>query len=63
MSEMGQLAFGMLRDAWKGEASDFTPQLDTQVDSIGRAIGVELASLGSVEVATEDGRQAQGNSG
>jgi hypothetical protein len=63
MSEMGQLVFGTLRDAWKGEASDFTPLLATQVDSIGRAIGVELASLGSVEVATEDGRQAHGNSG
>jgi hypothetical protein len=57
MSEMGQLVFGTLKDAWKGEASDFTPLLATQVDSIGRAIGVELASVGSVEVATDGGRR------
>ena len=57
MSEMGQLVFGTLKDAWKGEASDFTPLLATQLDSIGTAIGLNLATLGSVEVPTEGGRR------
>ena len=57
MSEMGQLVFGTLKDAWIGEAPDFTSLLATQVDSIGRAIGVELASRRSVGVATESGRR------
>ena len=57
VTEMGQLVFGTLRDAWKGEASDFTPLLAAQVDSIWSAIGVDLAAIGSVKVATDGGRR------
>jgi len=34
-SEMGKLIFGTLKDAWAGEATDFTPLLAKQVDAIG----------------------------
>jgi len=40
MSEMARLTFGRLREAWTGEATDFTPLLAEQVDqrrSPGRA--------------------------
>lgn len=57
VSPMGRLVFGNLRDAWKGEAVDFTPLLAQQVDDIGDAIGVELASIGSIEVSTAGGRR------
>ncbi len=57
VSPMGRLVFGSLREAWKGEAADFTPLLAQQVDDIGNAIGVELASIGSVEVSAAGGRR------
>jgi hypothetical protein len=57
MSSMGRLIFGSLRDAWKGEAADFTPLLAEQVDEIGSAIGQDLVSIGKVEVATAGGRR------
>jgi len=54
---MGQLVVGTLKDAWKGEASDFTPLLAQQVDAIGAAIEVDLAALGRAEVPTAGGRR------
>ena len=67
VSPMGRLVFGALRDAWKGEAADFTPLLAQQVDDIGNAIGVDLASIGSIEVSAAGGRRidilAEGTNG
>lgn len=64
---MARLQFGRLTEAWKGEASDFTPLLAEQLDAIGDAIGVDLASLGESEVVTAGGRRidivAQGEDG
>jgi hypothetical protein len=54
---MERLVFGRLTDAWKGEASDFTPLLAAQLDALGDAIGVDLVSLGSSEVPTAGGRR------
>jgi hypothetical protein len=56
-SLMARITFGSLRDAWKGEAADFTPLLAGQVDEIGRSIGLKLAAIGSVEVPTAGGRR------
>jgi hypothetical protein len=50
---MGKLVFGTLKDAWAGEATDFTPLLAQQVD----AIGVELTPLGAAEVQTTGSRR------
>jgi hypothetical protein len=47
---MGYLRYGRLADAWKGEASDFTPLLVDRLDQLGSAIGVDLASAGQSEV-------------
>lgn len=67
MSEMARLQFGRLSEAWKGEASDFTPLLNEQLDAIGAAIDVDLASVGTAEVPTAGGRRidivAQGEDG
>lgn len=67
MATMAQLEFGRLSEAWKGEASDFTPLLAEQLDGIGSAIGVDIASLGRSEVQTAGGRRidivAQGTDG
>lgn len=64
---MAQLKFGRLTEAWKGEASDFTPLLAEQLDAIGSEIGVDLASIGESEVHTAGGRRidivAQGDDG
>jgi hypothetical protein len=64
---MGRLHYGRLADAWKGEASDFTPLLVGRLDQLGSAIGVDLASAGTSEVPTSGGRRidivAQGDSG
>lgn len=64
---MARLEFGRLTEAWKGEASDFTPLLAEQLDQIGSAIGVDLASVGRSEVQTTGGRRidivAQGADG
>lgn len=64
---MAQLTFGKLTEAWKGEASDFTPLLAEQLDAVGSAIGVDLASVGKTEVLTTGGRRidivAQGEDG
>ena len=64
---MARLQFGKLREAWKGEASDFTPLLAEQLDAIGAEIGVDLASIGESEVQTTGGRRidivAQGEDG
>ena len=51
------LEFGQLTDAWKGEAADFTPLLAEQLDAIGAAIGLDLASIGQSEVHTTGGRR------
>ena len=56
MTTMARLEYGGLREAWAGEASDFTPLLAEQLDALGDAIGVDLASIGEVEVATAGGR-------
>ena len=64
---MARLTFGKLTEAWKGEASDFTPLLKEQLDVIGSEIGVDLASIGESEVLTTGGRRidivAQGTDG
>jgi hypothetical protein len=57
VSGMARLRFGQLSEAWKGEASDFTPLLAEQVDALGSAIGVDLASIGQSEVPTAGGRR------
>jgi hypothetical protein len=54
---MERLVFGRLTDAWTGEAADFTPLLAAQLDALGEAIGVDLASLGESEVLTAGGRR------
>lgn len=51
-----RLEFGSLREAWKGEATDFTPLLAEQLDAIGDEIGVNLLAVGQTEVATAGGR-------
>lgn len=53
---MARLEFGSLREAWKGEATDFTPLLAEQLDVIGEEIGVNLLAVGQAEVATAGGR-------
>lgn len=67
MSEMAKLQFGRLTEAWKGEASEFTPLLVEQLDALGAEIGVDLASIGESEVQTTGGRRidivAQGEDG
>lgn len=57
MELMARLGYGRLTHAWKGEASDFTPLLAEQLDQIGAAIGVDLASMGQSEVLTTGGRR------
>lgn len=54
---MAKLEFGRLSEAWKGEASDFTPLLSEQLDQLGDAIGVDLTSVGKSEVSTAGGRR------
>ena len=54
---MAKLVFGRLSEAWKGEASDFTPLLAAQLDALGEAIGVDLSSIGETEVPTTGGRR------
>lgn len=67
MATMAQLTFGRLTEAWAGEAADFTPLLAEQLDGLGAAIGVDLASIGESEVPTTGGRRidivAQGDDG
>src|SRR5215207_5874984 len=67
MTTMARLSFGRLTEAWKGEASDFTPLLAAQLDELGSAIGIDLTSLGRSEVPTAGGRRidivAQGEDG
>lgn len=53
---MGRLEFGNLRQAWKGEATDFTPLLADQLDMLGGAVGVDLLAVGRAEVSTAGGR-------
>lgn len=54
---MAKLVFGRLSEAWKGEASDFTPLLAEQLDALGEAIDVDLSSIGETEVPTTGGRR------
>lgn len=67
MGTMARLRFGKLTEAWKGEATDFTPLLAEQLDALGSEIGVDLASIGESEVLTTGGRRidivAQGEDG
>lgn len=64
---MAKLVFGKLSEAWKGEASDFTPLLADQLDNLGDALGIDLAAVGKSEVLTTGGRRidivAQGADG
>jgi len=53
---MAKLQFARLTEAWKGEATDFTPLLVEQLDALGDAIGIDLASVGESEVVTTGGR-------
>jgi len=57
LKPMAKLTFGLLTEAWKGEAADFTPLLAQQLDALGEAIGIDLTSLGASEVATTGGRR------
>jgi hypothetical protein len=57
MTKMARLEFGRLTHAWQGEAADFTPLLAEQLDAVGSAISVDLASLGQSEVVTAGGRR------
>lgn len=57
MTGMARLVFGRLTEAWRSEASDFTPLLAEQIDQVGAAIGVDLASVGESEVSTAGGRR------
>ncbi len=57
MAEMARLEFGALSEAWRGEASDFTPLLNEQLDAIGQVIDVELAAIGESEVRTTGERR------
>lgn len=54
---MAKLTFGRLSEAWAGEAKDFTPLLAEQLDALGDAIGVPLASVGEAEVPTAGNRR------
>jgi hypothetical protein len=67
MTAMARLQFGRLTEAWKGEASQFTPLLAEQLDALGTEIGVDLASVGESEVQITGGRRidivAQGTDG
>jgi hypothetical protein len=54
---MGRLQFGRLSEAWRGEATDFTPLLSERLDQLGEAIGVDLTSVGRSEVATAGNRR------
>ena len=67
MTTMARLQFGRLTEAWKGEATEFTPLLAEQLDVLGAEIGVDLASIGESEVLTAGGRRidivAQGEDG
>jgi hypothetical protein len=54
---MAKLVFGRLTEAWKGEATDFTPLLAAQLDALGEAIGVDLTSIGQSEVPSTGGRR------
>ena len=54
---MAKLTFGRLSEAWTGEAKDFTPLLAEQLDALGDAIGVPLASVGEAEVPTAGNRR------
>ncbi len=64
---MAKLIFGKLSEAWKGEATDFTPLLADQLDNLGDALGIDLAAVGKSEVLTAGGRRidivAQGEDG
>jgi hypothetical protein len=64
---MAKLMFGKLSEAWKGEATDFTPLLADQLDNLGDALGIDLAAVGKSEVLTTGGRRidivAQGEDG
>lgn len=64
---MAKLMFGKLSEAWKGEATDFTPLLADQLDNLGDALGIDLAAVGKSEVLTAGGRRidivAQGEDG
>ena len=46
-----------MSEAWTGEAKDFTPLLAEQLDALGDAINVPLASVGEAEVATAGNRR------
>ncbi|WBQ05304.1 hypothetical protein [Kribbella sp. CA-293567] len=54
---MGRLTFGRLTEAWRGEASDFTPLLVERLDQLGAAIRVDLTAAGQAEVQTTGGRR------
>lgn len=64
---MAKLLFGKLSEAWKGEASDFTPLLAEQLDNLGDALGIDFTAVGKSEVLTTGGRRidivAQGEDG
>lgn len=57
MAEMARLQYGRLSEAWKGEASDFTPLLAAQLDALGASIDVDLAEVGESEVTTAGDRR------
>ena len=64
---MARLQFGRLSEAWRGEASDFTPLLNEQLDALGDALGIDLTAVGQTEIRTAGGRRidilAEGDDG
>ena len=42
MLEFGELKYFDLRQVWKNEATDFAPRLAENVESLGKALGLEL---------------------
>ena len=54
---MGRLQTTGLSEAFRGEASDFTPLLAERLDQLGEAIGVPLEAIGQTEVSTTGRRR------
>jgi hypothetical protein len=54
---MGKAQWGKLTEAWKGEASDFTPELARHLDALDEDMGLGLSNDASTEVPSDGGRR------